>query len=298
MTGAGGLVGGRLAQILSRDFAVVAARHRAPTPPGLDPVDLDLRSPTSLDAALDRARPHAILHAAALADADGCEQNPAEAEALNVQAGADLARRCQLLGIRLVGLSTDLVFAGARSFYREADPPEPVMVYGRTKHRGEQAILAEAPESALLRVSLIAGGGFGPRPTASEAVAWALRAGRPLRLFTDQYRTPVDPESVAAAAAAVLVGNGQGLYHLGGPERMSRHDLGLRVALVLGLAEGTIAPVTRSAMPLAAPRPPDASLDSGRAIRELAWVPRPVDDAIRGSRPAPGKTPRRRSRRI
>jgi dTDP-4-dehydrorhamnose reductase len=286
VTGAGGLLGGRLASLLAARFEVVAGRHRAPIPPALAAIPLDLLVPRSLEGAIEAARPDAIVHAAALADPDRCERSPDEAEALNAAAAHDLAVRCRRQGMRLVALSTDLVFDGTGSLRGEAHPPEPILVYGRTKLRGEEAILSEAPESVVLRVSLVHGRGFGLRATASEAIAWALREGRPISLYTDQYRTPVDPESVALAAAAALRGAGRGRYHVGGPERLSRHALGLRVAAACGLPRGPIRAITQSESPLAVRRPADVSLDSTRAHRELGFRPRPVDEAVREGRAA------------
>ena len=284
VTGAGGLVGGRLASLLAASFDVVAARHRTATPPGLATIPLDLLAPASLEAALEGARPEAVVHAAALADPERCQRRPSEAEGLNVAAVHDLAVACRRRGIRLVSLSTDLVFDGSNPFRNEAHPADPILVYGRTKLHGEEAVLAEAPGSVVLRVCLVHGRGFGPRSTASEAITWALAEGRTLALYTDQYRTPVDPESLADAITAILRGAGEGRYHLGGPERVSRHAFGLRVAGARGLPSHGIRAVTQSEMPPAAPRPADVSLDSTRARRDLGWEARPLDDAIREGR--------------
>jgi hypothetical protein len=101
----------------------------------------------------------------------------------------------------------------------------------------------------------------GPHPSATEAIAWALAEARPLRLFTDQYRTPVDPESVADALTALLSGGPGGLYHLGGPERLSRFELGLRVAAVLGLDPRRHRAGPPGGPAFDAPRPADVSLD-------------------------------------
>src|SRR5205814_2945457 len=194
-----GLLGGRLAERLAVHHDLVATRHEAPVPAGLAAVELDLLSSASRSAALDRARPDAVVHAAALADADRCEAEPDLAQRANVEATADLARICRARGARLIAISTDLVLTGQRPWAREDDAAHPRLVYGRTKLEGEQAVLAEAPEAAVVRVALVVGRGFGPRSTASEGVAWALAAGRRLRLFTDQFRTPVDADSVADA---------------------------------------------------------------------------------------------------
>ncbi|HEY2945616.1 MAG TPA: SDR family oxidoreductase [Vicinamibacteria bacterium] len=288
VTGAAGLLGGRVAALLARRFDTVAARHTAEPPPGIASVDLDLLDPASLVAALERARPDAVVHCAAQGNPDRCEREPRVAERLNVEATLQLARACGTRGLRLASLSTDLVFAGDRSFAREEDPPGPPLVYGRTKLAGEDAVLAEAPGAAVLRLALVAGRGYGAKATSTEAVAWALRAGRPLRLYTDQFRTPVDSDSVAEAVARALERPVSGLFHLGGPERLSRYELGLRVARVLGLSDEGIVPVTVAEMPQEARRPADTSLDSSRARRELGWEPRGLTETIRDGRPAPG----------
>jgi len=287
VTGAGGLLGGRLAMLLSSSFEVFAARRSAPGPPGLPEVVLDLPSLPSLEGALSASRADAVVHSAALADGDRCEADPALAELANVRACAVLAGQCRRLSVRLIALSTDLVFAGHSTFATEADAAEPVMTYGRTKLEGEEAVLAEAPGSAVVRVALVHGRGHGRRGTASEGVEWALRAGRPLRLFTDQFRTPIDAESVADAIRRLLTSGGSGRYHLGGGERLSRYELGLRVARVRGLDPSGIVSLSHAEQPLPVPRPADVSLDCGRARRELQWTPRSLEIGIAEGRERP-----------
>ena len=281
VTGASGLVGGRLAEILSTAHDVTAVRHRGPVPEGLPVVDADILDRGALDRAFETARPDAVVHCAAIADPDRCEREPDLARRCNVESSVEIARRCRERGARFVTFSTDLVFGGDRSFVTEEDPPRPLMHYGRTKVEAEDAVLAESREAVVLRIALVIGRGFGPRTSATEAVAAALAAGRRPRLFLDQYRTPIDPASIADVVARVLDRKAWGRFHVGGAERLSRYELGQRVARVLGLPadlEGM-----RSAEQ-AVPRPAEASLDSSRARRELGWEPRPLDDAIRDGR--------------
>lgn len=289
VTGAGGLVGGRLASLLARDVEVVAGVHLSPAPAGLPTVAFDLLAPDGFGPALDAAQAEAVVHCAALADADACERDPARAEACNAHAPAVLARECAGRGVRLVGLSTDLVFAGDRAWVGEAAEARPLSVYGRTKLAGERAVLDACPGSAVARVALVCGRGRGTRPTASEAVAWQLRAGGSPRLFTDQHRTPVDPGSLADALLRLLRGGQEGLFHLGGPERVSRFELGQRLARVLGLDSVRLLAGRQADLALSAARPPDVSLDSSRARRELGWQPRPLDEAIREGRTEPAE---------
>jgi dTDP-4-dehydrorhamnose reductase len=249
---------------------------------------VELTDEEALARLLDAARPDAVVHAAAIGRANHCEERPDEAERVNARLPGTLARECHERGLRLVALSTDLVFAGDRSFLREDDATGPLGIYGRTKLAGEQAVLSACPAAAVVRVALILGRGHGPRATSTESVARALRGGQAVRLFTDEHRTPVDPESVADAVFRLLECPAAGRFHLGGPERISRHDLGLRVARWLGLPDGGI--VAGRQADHAGPdlRAADVSLDSGRARRELGWEPRPIDEAIRESRAAAG----------
>lgn len=282
VTGAGGVLGGRLAALLARDLDVVAAVHHAPVPEGLARVPLDLLEPATYAIALELARPEAVVHAAALANPDAAEADPDRATRVNAKAPRLLARMCAGRGIRLVALSTDLVLPGDRPLSGEHAAPGPLLHYARTKLEGEQAVLSEYPGAAVARVALVVGRGHSARPTASESVAWALREGRRVRLFTDQYRTPVDAESLAQAVAALLRGTQQGLFHLGGAERVSRYELGRRLATAQGLNASLIDPGLQSEQAVA--RPADVSLDSGRAARELGWAPRPLDEALREGR--------------
>jgi dTDP-4-dehydrorhamnose reductase len=289
MTGASGLVGGRVAKVLAEGhgFAVTAGQHQAAPPAGVPVHSLDVSSPDSIEAALQALRPDAVVHAAALAEADKCEADPARAFALNVAGPEAMAAACARRGIALVSFSTDLVFPGDKAPCSENDPPLPILTYGKTRLQGEQAVLAAYPAAAIARLALVSGRGYGPRGTATEWLAWALAARRPLRLYTDQYRTPVDSDSVADAVALLVRSRARGLFHLGGPERISRYDLGMRVARVLGLPSDSIEAVRMADHVTGAVRPSDVGLDSARARTELGWTPRTVDDAIRAGRPQP-----------
>ena len=145
-------------------------------------------------------------------------------------------------------------------------------------------MLHAQPEAAIARLSLVMGRGHGARATSTESILQALRARRPITLYADEYRTPVDPESVADGVQRLLEVPASGLFHLGGPERLSRLELGRRTARAFGLPEDAIVVGAQAGHSGPDQRPPDVSLDSGRARLELGWQPRPLDLAIRESR--------------
>lgn len=284
ITGAGGLLGGRLCELLAREHDVAGVIRRLGAPDGIRSRAADLSDEAAVAELLRLERPDAVIHAAALADADICEREPDRARRDNVVATTLLASACGRTGVRLIAISTDLVFDGTRAFSDEATTPAPRMQYGRFKLEAEAAAVTECPGAVILRVGLVCGRGHGPRRTASEALAFRLRRGEPVTLYEDEWRTPLGSDSMTDAVSAVLKRpNAKGIFHIAGAERLSRVRLGERVAAVLGLDASLIRRAPQRSHQ-GAPRPADVSLDTARARSELGWSPGPLDQAIREGR--------------
>ena len=237
----------------------------------------DLGVPGELEALLERAMPARVYSCAALASVAACEQDPALAERLNTELPARLGERCAALGIRVVHVSTDLVF-GARpapgAGFGEDAEPVPLSVYGRTKLAGEHALLAACPDALVVRLPLLYGNSGGRGRGASDALLEAVERDAMPPLFVDEWRTPLEVSNAAEALVelahrAPSAPGGRGVLHVAGPERVSRHELGLAVLLAMGLesadAAASVRPCRRDELALAAPRAEDVSLDARRA---------------------------------
>jgi len=286
ITGAGGLLGGRLCDLLSTDHELTGAIRHQPAPPGIPVFGADLADKDAVGNALRVARPEVVIHCAALADPEVCERDAARAERDNVNSTLALATASAQTGARFILVSTDLVFDGRRALSSESASAEPLMEYGRSKRRAEAAAALALPDSVILRTSLICGRGYGPRWSASETIARKLRLGETVRLYEDEWRTPVDPESIASAIRALLNRPRMaGTFHIAGAERVTRVELGERVAAACELDASLIERTSRSTH-VGAPRPRDVSLDTRRAREELGWAPRSLDEALREGRRA------------
>ncbi len=284
ITGAGGLLGGRLCERLSRDHDVTGVVRRHDAPDGIRSHTADLTDEAAVAELLRLERPDAVIHAAALADAEVCEREPGRARRDNVVATTLLASACERTSVRFIAISTDLVFDGTRALSDETITPAPRMQYGRSKLEAEAAAKAACPDAVILRIGLVCGRGHGPRRTASEGLAFRLHRGEPVTLYEDEWRTPVGSDSVAEAVSAVLKRrNVKGIFHIAGAERLTRVQLGERVAAVLGLDASLIRRAPQRSHQ-GAPRPADVSLDISSARSELGWSPGSLDDAIREGR--------------
>jgi dTDP-4-dehydrorhamnose reductase len=265
VTGASGQLGSYLLRELSQRGQSVTAWSGSRTGrfDGIPWQPVDLADSEAVVAAFRAARPAAVIHAGAMASVADCLRNPERARQINTQGSALLAELAAEARARFLLVSTDLVFDGQRGGYREDDVPNPLSVYGRTKAAAEMAVQAHLG-SVVVRVSLLYGPGLAGRPSFFDHLLAGLRTGRPPTLFTDEWRTPLSLPAAARALVEILDSDRIGLLHLGGPQRLSRLEMGQRLAVYLGVDPAVIAAAERNSIAAAEPRPRDVSLDSSQ----------------------------------
>ncbi|MEM9807664.1 MAG: sugar nucleotide-binding protein, partial [Cyanobacteria bacterium P01_D01_bin.56] len=105
-----------------------------------------------------------------------------------------------------------------------------------------------------------------------------LRDGKELKLFVDEFRTPVSG-TTAAKGLLLALEKAQGLIHLGGKERISRYDFGLLMTEVFDLPDDNLKPGRQQDVKMSAPRPPDTSLDSTKAFA-LGYAPGSIQEEL------------------
>ena len=233
---------------------------------------VDLADPDAIATAFRAAQPDIVLHAGAMARLADCHRDPARAWRVNARGTSVLAELVSAAKARLVMVSTDLVFDGEKGWYREEDPPGPLSEYGRTKAAAEDAVLAAG--GVVVRVSLLFGPSLNGRPSFFTEQVDALLAGRPITLFADEWRTPLSLATAARALVELARSGFSGLLHLGGPERLSRLEMGRKLAEALNADPAVIHEARRDDLPSPEPRPRDTSLCSDRwraLIPSLPW---------------------------
>lgn len=266
VTGASGFLGWNACVHCRDSWNVLGVFHRHPFElQGVALLRADLTQWSEAKQVLREARPDVILHTAAASQPNFCQTAPERTRKINVEASCNLAGFAADRNIPFVFTSSDLVFDGKSPPYREEDPVAPLSVYGEQKVMAENGVLERNPLAAVCRLSLL----FGNRAPASENVlesmVGVLRGGGQLRLFTDEFRTPLSVRDAVKGLLTVL-GSVSGILHLGGAERISRYEFGRLLAEFLGEGHDRIVPCLRKDVPMPAPRPHDVSLDSSRAF--------------------------------
>jgi dTDP-4-dehydrorhamnose reductase len=266
VTGASGFLGWNLCQIARADWEVhgTYTRHPIEIPDvrlhSIDLTDLDL-----VDRTISALAPDAIIHTAAASQPNFCQNYPDLSYRINVTASQHLAKICADANIPFVFTSTDLVFDGTKAPYKETDPVAPLNIYGEQKVTAERDILAVYARASICRMPLMFG--IAPPNATSFIQPWlkSLQAGESLKLFVDEFRTPVSART-AAQGLLLALQLAPGTINLGGKERISRYDFGLLLADIFGFDSSLISPIYQKDLQMAAPRAADVSMDISKAI--------------------------------
>lgn len=269
VTGASGNLG-RVVSLLARTRWEISATYLSnPRVGGGTPLRLDLRDLERTQEALREIRPDVIVHAA-VSDRSPDMENSNRLAARHIRdAAADF-------GVRLIALSTDLVFDGTQPPYREEAPPTPTSSYSRAKADNENCLL-EYKQALVVRTSLIY-----DRGQDNNQAGWMLRLiaeGRKVPLFVDEIRQPIYGVDLAEAVLELAAGEIVGLLNVAGPQPLSRWDYGRALLAALGLEPDRVTQAALAAE-VVPDRPRDCTLDLTRANALLATRIRPIGEAL------------------
>ena len=202
------------------------------------------------------------------------------APSVNVTGAANVAHAATGAGVRLVHVSSDVVFAGDGRPRTERDEPDPIprFAYGQQKAEAEHLVRAAAPAATIARTSLLWDGHGGS--SLEAMIRTSVRPGSGVRHFVDEFRCPVQVHDVAAGImAAVEDDEPPPVLHLGGPDRLDRFSIAVALAPGAGVDPAALRSGRSSDHP--GERPRDLVLDSTLARHRYGWAPRSLVAASR-----------------
>jgi dTDP-4-dehydrorhamnose reductase len=272
VTGASGFLGWNLCQLAKQEWEVYGTyfSHSLEIP-SINLLKVDLTNFQEIKLIFQEIQPAAVIHTAAQSSPNFCQSYPDESYSINVTASCNIAGLCADYSIPCAFTSTDLVFNGLNPPYKETDPVSPVNLYGEQKVMAEEGMLQHYPMTTICRMPLMFGIAAPPAVSFIQPFIQTLKKGGELNLFTDEFRTPVSGKT-AAQGLLLAVEKVQGRIHLGGKECISRYDFGRLLVEVLQLPTAKLKACKQQDVKMAAPRPPDVSLDSTMAF-DLGYAP-------------------------
>jgi dTDP-4-dehydrorhamnose reductase len=269
VTGASGLLGLSTALEAAKEHDVFGQAHsHRLNAAAFSAIQADLLAPGALQRLLEDTQPDWVIHCAALANVDLCEENPAQARQLNSEVPRELAEYVARGGARLLHVSTDAVFDGQTGNYSEADLPNPLGVYASSKLAGEQAVAAANPQALIARVNLFGWSVSGQRSLA-EFFFNNLSAKKTCMGFTDVFFCPMLANDLGNLFLKMLDAGLSGLYHATGSQCLSKYEFGVRVARRFGFDERLVIPASVQQSGLKAARSPNLSMRTDKLLHAL-----------------------------
>lgn len=279
ITGASGLLGVNIAYEASINHQVIGITNRlAIQKTRFDLLTQDLLAPGAVEKLIEKVEPDCVIHCAALANLEACEANPDQARKLNSELPGKLAAIVARGGARLLHVSTDAVFDGARGDYEETDLPNPLSVYAQTKLAGEYAVAQANPDAIIARVNLFGWSLTGKRSLA-EFFFYNLLAGNRVSGFTDVFFCPLLVNHLAQIFIQMLEADLHGLYHVVSSTSSSKYNFGIKIAEKFNFASNLITPTSVTQSGLKAARSPNLTLSNKKLINDLRT---PVPDLEEG----------------
>lgn len=217
---------------------------------------------TSIRTLFERLKPAVVIHCINYGNIRECELNKEDAYKVNVLGTKTIVKLCKKYKSYMIYLSTDYVFDGRKGNYTEDDTANPINYFGQTKLMVEKLILLEYPNNSLI---VRTGGVYGYRGRKNSNLdLWLiekLKNKEIINVFSDIYNTPTYIGDISEALIRCIKHIIVGLYHLCGPQRISRYDLVKSMATFLGYDGNIIQPVISNSFELV-DRPKDVSLVS------------------------------------
>ena len=202
ITGSNGLLGQKLVALLANKegitlLATSKGANRISNSNGYQYQSLDITNEDEVAAIFNTFKPNTIINTAAMTNVDSCESLQKECWELNVTAVEFLIKYAEQHQAHLIHLSTDFVFDGENSPYKETDQANPLSYYGKSKLAAEKLVQQANTQWSIVRTIIVYG--VAENMSRSNIVLWAKQAlekGDPLTIVYDQFRSPTLAEDL------------------------------------------------------------------------------------------------------
>ncbi|GAA4462707.1 SDR family oxidoreductase [Novipirellula rosea] len=237
-------------------------------------VACDAEDADSVARLWDQYRFRSLLNFGGCCRLKSCELNVDMAHRVNVVGAENMIAQAVRHDARVIHLSVDLVFAGRDGgSYDEQDATDPVTVYGAKMVEAENVVLSQCDNACVLRISLPMGISFNEHAGAIDWIASRFKQNKPATLFTDEVRTPTYTDCMNGLFATLLDKPLTGLYHAGGPRRLTLYQIGQIVNRVGGYDPDLLHKSLRHEAGPMPPRAGDVSMDSSKLQQDLGYNP-------------------------
>lgn len=234
-----------------------------------DREQLDITDGIEVSRVFGSEKPDVVLNAAAWTNVDEAEGSEEAAGSVNAFGAGLVARECEVIGARLVHVSTDFVFSGiAETPWAENSTPAPISAYGRTKAEAERVVRESLPnDSFIVRTAWL----YSPwgKNFVKTMVRLALQEARAVEVVNDQIGQPTSVLDLASRIRKMIEhGVSPGIYHGTNSGQASWFEFAQYVFELSGADPRRVLPIDSANYPQRARRPSYSVLGHQHWIEE------------------------------
>ncbi len=231
LTGASGLVGSRIVELLNNEFQFISL------PQG----QFDITNKDQVNNRLKDLNFDICLHLAAYTNVDDAEVNQQLAYKINVEGTKNVFELVSKKNKKFIYVSTGFVFDGENPPYDENSKPNPLSVYAKTKWQGEEIV---KNKGMIVRIEYPYRAEYQLKLDFVASIKKLLLRGQTIKMVTDTLVTPTFIDDIAFSLKHLLQNFAPDIYHLVGEDSLSPYNAGLIIAKIFNLNGDLILPVT------------------------------------------------------
>ena len=228
---------------------------------------IDIRKMDSVTLCVDKFNPDLIINCAANVNLDFLENNPDLAFSINSEGAKNVALVAKKKCIKLVHISTDGVFDGAKGMYTENDSPNPINVYGKSKFLGEKLIQENLEDHIIIRTNF-----YGINQKNTGLLNWIIQRlsdGERIIGFDNIIFNPLHVSDLSKLILEIAQSDYRGVLHLASNDVLSKFEFAVKVADIFHLNKNLITKGTSNDIDLIATRPRNTSLSNKKSQKIL-----------------------------
>ena len=268
ITGSSGMLGHDLIEILKDNHELILTSSKT----------LDITDNNRVIEFICENKPDIVINSAAYTNVDGCEENQETAYSINGDGVRNLAIGCSKIDCPLIHISTDYVFNGENTRpWVEDDEIGPISVYGKSKLKGEEAILEILDKFFIIRTAWLYGINGGNFPKTMLELA---KNHSEITVVYDEVGTPTYTPDLAKAISQLIETDYYGIYHITNSGSCSWCEFARYIFEIAG-KDVKVIPVTASEFARPAPRPHYSVLENKKWIDNGFEPLRSYKDAIK-----------------
>ena len=228
--------------------------------------DVNICNELSINNAIEKHKPWAIINATGFVRVDDAETDSGECFRVNAEGPGYLGKTCFEKGIRFMTFSSDLVFDGCKiSPYLEEDKVRSLNVYGASKAMGEKLVQEANPESMIIRTS----GFFGPWDQYNfvHNVLNSLKKNTTFLAADDIVTSPTYVPDLVNSALDLFIDEEAGLWHITNDGIIAWAEFAKLVAERGGFSKNKVQARKSAEMNFIARRPLFSALESNKGVK-------------------------------